>query len=489
MGKAEKKGSARWLRAGVDRSDCCASCGRAIQKAHKVYLTQRYCPTCYARLFKPRLCPGCGARARLAIFDASAVCDSCGTTGPCIRCGRIGRPVGKLTPYGPACNSCAHYFTEPRQCEVCNRLSTRLVKRCVDGRDLRCCPKCWNTSATCPSCRRCRVLIEGRNGVMECRRCAQVGEANCGTCGNTMPGGYGRECKDCYYRRTFHKRLQINTAALNSDSYHLAYTFYGEWLLKKIGAKRAALLINRHLKSFMEMSTRWPVLPSYRQLVESLGAQWIRRAQLPVQWMIEERGLRVDQELKAEYTELRRIKSIISSMASDAARTLLTDYWKYLESKPNKSRNSLKSVRMALRSAANLLLTSAAVGQALPSSSSLRSLLAETPGIAASLKGFVSYLNARYCLGLEFPKDNRDAIKLKRHRLELEVKALMIESMQGNDVLDRWPAAALGYFHGVTRFRKADVTLTPDAEQTGMIVSLQGEEYWIPMPPEATMSE
>ncbi|WP_375233977.1 hypothetical protein, partial [Pseudomonas avellanae] len=62
-------------------------------------------------------------------------------------------------------------------------------------------------------------------------------------------------------------------------------------------------------------------------------------------------------------------------------------------------------------------------------------------------------------------------------------------STLGRDVLDRWPAAALGYFHGVTRFRKADATFTPDAEQVGMLVSLQGKEYWIPMPPGAAVGE
>ncbi len=399
-----------------------------MQRAHKIYLTSRYCGTCYARLFKPRMCPGCGSRTRLAIFDDLAVCTSCATAGPCVRCGRTGRPVGKLTAYGPACNSCAHYFTEPGHCEVCNTLSTRLTKKRVGERDLRCCPRCWNTSATCPSCRRHRNLIPGRNGVMECRLCSQIGETSCGACGSEMPAGYGRECQNCYYIRTFRKRLRINTAALSCDSYCQAYAAYGDWLLKKTGGKRAALLINRHLKSFMEMNSRWPELPSYRELVESFGAQWIRRAQLPMEWMIELRGLQVDHELKAEHTELRRIESIISSMVSGASRTLLIDYRKHLESKPNKRRNSSRSIRMALRSAANLLTTGAAAGQELPSSSSLWSLLAETPGAAASLKSFVSYLNARYSLGLEYPKDNRGAIKLRHHRFELEIKALMREA-------------------------------------------------------------
>lgn len=470
------------VEADADRNNCCASCCKVMQKAHRVYLSRRYCSACYVRLFKPRPCPRCGAHARLATFDTSAVCGSCIAADPCARCGRVGRPLGKLTPYGPACNSCAHYFAEPRHCEVCDKLSTRLVKKRVEERDLRCCPKCWSASATCPSCRRYRVLVEGHNGVFECSRCANLGKICCRNCGDEMPAGYGHECESCYYKRTFHKRLQINTAALSNETYRSAFTLYGEWLLRKTGGKRAALMINRHMKSFMEMNARWQELPTYPQLIESFGTQWIRRAQLPVQWMIESQGLYLDQDLKAEHTELRRIDSITNSMTSDVARAILVDYRKHLESTPNKRRNSLRSIRMALRSAGNLLLTSVAAGQTLPSSSSLRSLLADTPGIAASLRGFITYLNVRYSLDLVFPKDHRDAIQLKQHRAELEVRALMHEAKQGIDVLDRWPAAALRYFHRVTRFKKAEVTFILDAEQKGMLVRLRGEQYWIPMP-------
>ncbi|PTU04738.1 hypothetical protein DBR45_00300 [Pseudomonas sp. HMWF031] len=317
---------------------------------------------------------------------------------------------------------------------------------------------------------------------MECKLCAHFGEVDCSKCGKAMPAGYGHECVDCYYDRTFHKRVKINIEALSTNAFRDAYSAYGEWLIKRVGAKRAALLINRHLKSFMEMNVRWKKLPSYRQLLESFGAQWIRRARLPMQWMTDECALQVDEELKADLTELRRIESVIASMPSDAGQKLLSEYRKHIESKPNKRRNSSRSVRMALRSAANLLLVSAATGQTLPSSKSLRSLLAETPGVAASLTSFVSFLNTKYSLGLEFPKDNRDAVRQWHNRFEQEIKVLMSEASMGIDVLDRWPTAALGYFHRVTKLTKAGMTLTPDAEQKGMLVSLKGKEYWIPIP-------
>lgn len=466
----------------TQEGNCCSACHKPMQKAHRVYLFKGYCNKCYARFFKPQLCPGCGNRARLPTFHSAAVCHSCVTSVPCMRCERVGRPVGRITPEGVACSSCAHYFTEPRHCEVCNALSTRLSKKIINDQEMSCCPKCASNAETCPSCRRYRVLIDGRDGVRECRRCAQLGEIKCQSCGEPSPAGYGAECENCRDRRTFYKRLQMNVQALSRDVFREAYLAYGEWLINKIGPKRAALLINPHLQSFMEMNTQWLGLPTYQQLLEAKGALWIRRAQLPFRWLTEERGMRIDETLKEDITETRRIEAIVASVASEIGQKVLQAYRVRLESKPNKRANSLRSVRMAMRSAANLVLVSEAAGRAMPSSESLRSLLAETPGVAASLASFISFLNTSFELSIEFPKDNRDAIKLRRKRSEQVLKSLMSEAANGVDVLDRWPAAALGYFHGVARVGTKGIALTSDPERDGLFVTLKNKEYWIPLP-------
>ncbi|MBD8707318.1 hypothetical protein IFT47_11805 [Pseudomonas sp. CFBP 13711] len=274
----------------------------------------------------------------------------------------------------------------------------------------------------------------------------------------------------------------MNVQALSRDVFREAYLAYGEWLINKIGPKRAALLINRHLKSFTEMNAQWIRLPTYQQLLEAKGALWIRRALLPMQWMAEERGMRVDETLREEVTEVGRIEAIMASTSSEAGQKMLQAYRVHLQSKPNKRVNSLRSVRMAMRSAANLVLVSEADGRPSPSSESLRSLLAETPGVAASLASFISFLNASYESSIVFPKDNRDAIKLRRKRAEQVLKSLMGEAAMGVDVLDRWPTAALGYFHGVGRVNKKSMVLTSDPEKKGLVVTLKGKEYWIPLP-------
>lgn len=426
-----------------------------MPKAHRVYFGLRYCKGCYAKL----------------------------VSAPCVRCRRIGRPLGRVTPYGPACNSCAHYFTEARPCEVCSALSTRLSKKLIGEEERNCCPKCASNAQTCPSCRRYRVLVDGHRGVMECRLCAQVGSIQCRTCGESSPAGYGAECRTCYSRRVFEKRLHINIEALTHEGFREAYAQYGAWLLDRVGPARAALVINRHLESFLEMNALWCRLPTYQELLEAKGALWMRRAKLPMQWMTEERAMQVDAVLKAELTERRRIESILASVSSGIGRSLLVKYRAHLETKSFRRANSLRSVRMALRSAANLVLVSEVAGNSSPTSHSLKSLLAETPGVAASLSSFVSFLNKFHGLAIEFPEDNRDAIMRRRTRFEGDLRLLMEEAAAGADVLERWQVAALGYFHGVANIRKKDIPMMTLPDQDGLVVKLRGQEYWIPLPP------
>lgn len=296
------------------------------------------------------------------------------------------------------------------------------------------------------------------------------------------PAGYGTECRNCCSRRVFQKRLQINIEALSHDGFREAYAEYGAWLLARAGPARAALLINRHLESFREMNALWRKLPTYQELLEAKGALWIRRAKLPVQWMIEERAMQIDAALKTELTETRRIEGILASVPSETGRKLLENYRLHLESKPNRRVNSLRSVRMALRSGANLVLASEAAGYPVPTSHSLRSLLAETPGVAASLSSFVSFLNKFYGASIEFPEDNRDAIMRRRTRFERDLRMLMGEAVAGKDVLDRWQVAALGYFHGVAKVHKKEMPLMTFPDQDGLLVKLRGQDYWIPLP-------
>ena len=128
----------------TNRSATCDDCGARNGRIARVYKGIRYCPTCYKRMFKRRMCTGCGNFARLPIRIPEAVCRTCERRKPCVRCGRISDSIGKLTPYGPACKPCAPYFREPRAVRGVRRAVNPPVTESVAG------PRPPGLRAMCP---------------------------------------------------------------------------------------------------------------------------------------------------------------------------------------------------------------------------------------------------------------------------------------------------------------------------------------------------
>lgn len=477
----------------------CSGCGKAMQKAKKVYRGERYCQICYPRLFKRRLCPSCGEYARLPKIDKKnsdpkktleaelAICPRCVAAQPCVRCKRTGRPVGRLTPYGPACNSCAHYFTEPRPCEVCHVLSTRLVRKHVDGQLIRCCSRCGEkSSGTCPSCRRHRVLVSNQHGGLECKRCVEMGKIDCETCASPMPAGRGRECEHCYQLRTFRKRSELNLEGLTNSALRDAFAQYSSWLISKTDPVRAAQFINKHWLFFEAIDKRWDELPRYEQLLDAFGVAGMARYRLPMRWLVERCALKIDETLKTNVTERGRIDAIISEVPTGRLQQLLRDYEVHLCSSSGRRSNSLRSVRMAMRSAANLINCTSPSGTSLPTSATLKKLLDRTPGVAASLKGFVSFLNSRHGLRIDFPKDDRGARSFKRRQYEQRLRTMFTAASNGEDVLGEWPSIAVAYFHSIPRPKPSEMVISFSLDRRSIVVTIAGQDYWIPSPPMMT---
>lgn len=117
---------------------------------------------------------------------------------PCVRCKRRGRPIGKITPYGPACNSCAKYFRTPQQAGASQERANTLG----DER-----ARTQPNHGTCSLCRRHRRLSAGTDGTMLCGRCLRSGMVACPQCRGAMPAGHGTRCESCYWIETFERRL------------------------------------------------------------------------------------------------------------------------------------------------------------------------------------------------------------------------------------------------------------------------------------------
>ncbi|MGY3326259.1 hypothetical protein ACVWXD_005115 [Pseudomonas sp. TE3911] len=457
------------------------------KKVHRIHKGQSYCSTCYARLFKRRLCRDCGNYARLPIprLDPNAVCRRCEASAPCVRCQKVGKPVGLMTAYGPACNSCAHYYHDPEPCEKCGDLSTRLTRVLSIDPDLRFCPKCVREgAATCPECRHHRFLIEGEDGRKRCKLCTEVGQSLCQTCENPMPAGRGKQCDDCAREASFNRRADMLVESFEQASTRQQFADFCQWLKDKMGARAASRKLKSYLAFFNYLDTISAGIPSYVSLLEHFTADGLRRMQTPMSWLKLRYGVEPDAAMREEHSDKRLIDEMIESVPAGEAGDAITGYRSYLQKKLAEGRTTIRSVRMSLRAAFNLLAATSPLFDALPTQKSVTALLTHTPGQAASAQGFIGYLNGTHGFSLSIKVNALAKTRARTHKLEAEMLALYESAAEGESFERAWIKTALMLLHGVARVNKKTMVYVPEAyeNQSGFSVSLNAKQYWVPGP-------
>ena len=465
----------------------CDECGREGVKISRKHKGHRYCQTCYARMFKRRLCPKCGNFSRLPVHITNAVCRSCERSRPCVRCGTTMTRVGKMTAYGPACGTCAHYFNDPEPCEECGALSTRLARNRRLGHDLRLCPRCVRADqGTCEACRRHRPLQEcPDDGRMLCAPCREQGEVPCPQCGRAMPAGCGRRCWDCYWAAVVEQRIGIDCAAFSSTVMARRFEGFGRWLAATRGNHKAAGALHRYLQFFLEIECGWGDIPDYPALLSHFGAQALRRQLLPMRWMEQSGLVAVDPAAREADSDRRRIARVLEAFAQGTpAGTILAEYHDVMMRRHESGETTLRSIRLALTPAVSLLEVARETGSMPPDQKALNALLRRSPGQRAAVSGFVNHLRNTHGVEIALPRGGTLASRRKRHRrLERDVLALMREGGSGEAFERRWICTALAYFHDLPSktgrtVAKQDIR----ADRNGMQVLINGRSYWIPRP-------
>jgi hypothetical protein len=455
------------------------------RRIHRVYRGRRYCHTCYVRLFKRSLCPGCGNFGRIHIDEKDARCLSCETKAPCVRCTDIGKPVGLMTKNGPACTGCAPYYRTPEPCECCGELSNRLNRILKMDRSLRCCPRCAREdAATCPSCRRHRFLVLGVDGQMRCKLCTEKGEIPCLICARPMPAGRGQQCDDCYWEEAFARRSRIHVQGYENACVRERFSEFCGWLNTQMGAHKAAIKLEHYLPFFSFLDTSPAELPSYVTLLDHFNADGLRRMQTPMLWLKERFGIQPDDRLREEHSDKRRIQELLDSVPAGVAATALLGYRAYLMERQHKGITTIRSVRGSMRAAQSLLVTASESFDALPTQHAVIAYLTHTPGQKAVVQGFVGYLNRTYGLSLNMEVSEHAQSKARKKALEAELQALYASNDDSDTFMRDWIKTALMLFHGLSRVSKKALTFSPFSVlgEAGYNVSLKDKTYWIPGP-------
>lgn len=458
----------------------CDGCGREMAKAKRVHSGKRYCPTCYPRLFKRRMCLGCGDLARLPVDDPKARCLICERAGPCLRCGKTEFESGLRTDQGRVCKPCVPYFRLAEPCEVCSKVSQRVARNKSTG--LRQCITCSGPrKATCACCRRHRVLIVGSDGVGRCKLCNSEPDKPCASCGTLTPAGRGLECEECGWRSLFQARLSMNSKGFSTDLLTALYIQFGAWLLGRSGPHKAALKINGHYSFFRTLDTTWGAAPSYEQLLQYFGARGLRKAENPMRFLTETGIVTVSAQLRDQDTERRRLAAILMEPADSWSAQLLSDYVDTLRAKNQQGGIDLRSVRLAARAAANLLKSAQVKSGTLPSQKSLELFWRDSPGQVATVTGFIGHLNKRHGLKLQVKPDARWLSTAKRQKAERDLVA-MVGDTADDDFEARWIVKSLAYFHNLPRVSRTGLVFQPQDFQgvAGYNVSYQDKTLWVP---------
>lgn len=314
--------------AGVVLSQHCDGCGHMMNKAHRRHKGQRYCATCYARMFKRRICPSCGSFARLPPDD-DATCRKCDSARPCVRCGERGRRVGLMTEYGPVCSACRPHFISPKPCGECGKPSNRLSRVSRLGLQVQVCPACARSDfATCQACRRHRLLARAEDGRMLCKACLTIGTVSCPVCGGQMPAGRRNACEPCYWRRVHLRRVKLDQSAFESSRFAALFADFAAWLQCHAGGHRAALTVHRYLPFFTEIEKRWSEIPAYPDLLKYFGAEGLRRVRLPMKWLGESHQMTVDAVAREAVSEGRRVATIISTVPAGTVGAIALSAYK-----------------------------------------------------------------------------------------------------------------------------------------------------------------
>lgn len=458
----------------------CHECQRQMDKAKKVHRGKRFCETCYARLFKRSICPGCGNFARLPKFDDAAVCRACEVKQPCVRCQRSGLKIGKLTAQGPACVSCAHYFRAPEPCERCTAPSTRLVMTPVGDQKLRCCPACLSqlTTSCCSACRRPRVIVS-KEGPALCKKCFERGEVTCQSCEKPMAAGYGKTCPACFWLSSFEARQAKLLESMDNTDARGAMARFTRWLRDRRGAHFAALNMQRYQPFLESIYRQWAGVPAYAELVSHYGAQNLRRSLSVVKWLVDESLLVVDTDLRDQSSEQRRVQQTLQFFPEGIAGEALHRYFDEMRSRGV----TWRTIRLALGSARRLLGHCDASGQKLADQEGFKQFLAKRPGLHCSLYGFVNFLNRQYACSLDPRVDVQWLARAAHRARERNLTSEYVVVLNGEANVPRWIRAAMAYFHGLKLLPKM-LAYREQAEgaQSGFMVTHAGAEFWVPDP-------
>jgi hypothetical protein len=187
----------------------------------------------------------------------------------------------------------------------------------------------------------------------------------------------------------------------------------------------------------------------------------------------------INDVVKQEISELCRIDNLLDKFDSDIP-ICLNKYHLYLLEKLKAKKIILRTVRLALQPAVEILIKNNLKNEEIINQKQINNYLAIKKGQKNTLSGFISFINESYGLELKCLINDNRSTKLKRKKyLEKELFELnkLSELSAKNKV--RWILLATEYFHNITLKNKK---YCYEVEGDFLVINFNFESYFIPFP-------
>ncbi|EPJ77227.1 hypothetical protein CFII64_24104 [Pseudomonas sp. CFII64] len=201
-----------------------------------------------------------------------------------------------------------------------------------------------------------------------------------------------------------------------------------------------------------------------------------------MRWLAGSGMVTVDADAREQDSEQRRVKDILSEIAKPWPKKMLQGYFATLAIRIELGGTDLRSVRLAMRAAANLLNFCSLEEGALPTQKMIAQFWRSSPGQVASVTGFINYLNVHHNLQLTSRPDAGWLRKAKKDKAERELVDLLKERPREEHFEIRWVVKGLAYFHNVRRAKRIALAYRPRSYEgvAGFDVDHESETLWIP---------
>ena len=167
---------------------------------------------------------------------------------------------------------------------------------------------------------------------------------------------------------------------------------------------------NKYLDFFIKCDDLWGGIPEYEILVNTFKPFGLRKNLVVVKWLCASKKIYINDVVKQEISELCRIDNLLDKFGRDIP-ICLNKYHLYLLEKLKAKKIILRTVRLALQPAVEIMLENNLKNEEIINQKQINNFLAIKKGQKNTISGFISFINESYNVELKcLNKDDRSSV-------------------------------------------------------------------------------